>query len=848
MKTRLWIVITCFVVFTSFGIQFADAHHHEDRTRGSNDPQISVDGSTAYIVWNESIGQDSNDVYFAKIIDGKPMENPTNITNGTALYPTAFIHTNQNNVYLLWEDRQSQNGNDEMYFAKSNDFGEKFSKPIKLDPIDNDRTIYRPSSILQANDVLYVFGQYWDRDTQQSNFIFIKSDDFGKTFSEPVTLFNHEQSDQDIITRLHDDTIYILSDDRKDYDEKGSLYLRKILSDGTLTDIVNVNDGKTSVTHPQFAVSGDNVYVSWRERVFEKTDSGVHERWYQVFTKSHDGGNEFGDIVRFDSDPKSIDTVGTDGDFVLASNASVYVLWESEYWDGEMQEFQTYLAYSKNNGEDFEVTPAKINEQISEHGIILSHTEGGELRQIAITKKNPPYDDAAVYYAAIEDDDDVMQQPIDILEGIQTQVGWIPKLASDSDNVHFVAEADFDENCIIYSHSKNGGKSFDNVINLSPNGNDHECLGVPLEILPPLKQVSDGTEYYDVKCKEDRSIGNILTLRARDGLPVCISTASYEDLISRGWLAEDGQELLSLNAANNFLLTLPTLSSGIHEDSLDLQITNVRKSIPPIVTLDGSFVFSNVTDLNNDGELFAGVIETIENKNLTLQITNINKIHSAVIDDKWDAIKQDYVENVPRDQSFHDYSPGPTSRIILTIDDAINKRGMIPVTITEISENVKGMVTFWQFQPIRHEGDNRGKTWDFLPDSYPQGWGFFDTDGNDAWDDSKIPRDSYGIPADGHSYQVFCGDERINGESAHPSGIPIKPSIDTVIIKSGQIGYLPDSNGIYTLQYVSLFDTEVVLPDNALISENKTELCTMEKTREDATHAYYTKLVFEFDD
>ncbi len=348
-------------------------------------------------------------------------------------------------------------------------------------------------------------------------------------------------------------------------------------------------------------------------------------------------------------------------------------------------------------------------------------------------------------------------------------------------------------------------------------------------------------------CNEDRSAGYILSLRERDGLPVCVSTTSYDDLVKRGWLAKDGQEVLSLNAAKDFVLTAPTFVSGENEESLDLQITNVRKSIPPIVTIDGSFVFSNATEIPRSGP-FSSVLETHEDRTITMQVTNINKIHSAIIDGVWDEIGQDFVKNIPNQGTFHDYSPGPTSRIILTIGDAINKRGMIPVTITEISENIKDMVTFWQFQPIKHDGDNRGKTWDFLPDSHRQGWGFFDEDGNDAWDDSKIPRDNYGIPADGHGYPVICGDERVNGESAHPSGIPIKPEIKTVIVKSGQMGYLPDSNGLYTLRFVSLFETDVEFPDDAKIIENETILCIMEDIREDATHAYYTKLIFEIGD
>ncbi len=88
----------------------------------------------------------------------------------------------------------------------------------------------------------------------------------------------------------------------------------------------------------------------------------------------------------------------------------------------------------------------------------------------------------------------MMQQPIDILKDIKTQVGWLPKLASDNNNVHFVTEAGTNDNCILYLFSENGGKSFDNVINLSPNGDDHECLGMPLDTQSPLKQVTDGVE------------------------------------------------------------------------------------------------------------------------------------------------------------------------------------------------------------------------------------------------------------------------------------------------------------------------------------------------------------------
>ena len=843
MKYFVILFLIALVVITSIGMIPADAYHNDRTSRGSSDPRIAASGNDAYVVWLESSHPQFGDVYFAKITDGKTVEEPINVTKGTSFYPRPQIHVDENNVYLLWEDRISEKGDDQIFFAKSNDYGKTFSEPKTL-PADS-QSIYRPSSVHQVNDIVYVFGSNWNRDIQQNNIVFLTSDDFGDTFSEPIILFNHEQSDQEIRVQVYDDVIYILSDDRNDFDEKGSLYLRKILSDGTLTDIVNVNGGKTTVTYPQFAVSGDNVYVSWRDRVHEKGSYGITERWYQVFTKSHDGGNTFDDIITFDSDPKAIDTTGVEGDFVFAHGDSVYVLWKSEYWDGETQEFKTYLAYSNNRGKDFVSKQIPLDEALFEHGYITSMLGNDNLHQIAITKKNPPYDDAAVYFSTMSFDSST--KPVDILKDISVQVGWMPTLASNENKIHFVAEGNHSKNCILYSFSDDEGKSFSDVVNISPNGNDFECLGVTPNILAPLKQVVSGVDHFDVQCKDDHSVGYILSIRERDGLPVCVSANSYDELVNRGWLLDDGQEKLSLQAAKKFIQSGSTFSSGGIEDSIDLNMVNVRKSIPPIVTINGTFAVSHTAEIPRDGHL-QSVIETPETKYVTMQVAQINKIHSAIINEEWDEINKDFVDNVPRQETFHEYSPGPTSRMILTIGDAINNRGMIPITITEISENVTDTVTFWQFQPIKHDGDNRGKTWDFLPDSYRQGWGFSDVHGNDAWDDSKIPRDHYGIPADGHGYPVFCGDERVNGESAHPSGIPIKPGLGTIIVKSGQMGYLPNSDGVYTIRFVSLFETDVEFPDNAQIIKNETVLCIMENTREDATHAYYTKLEFKIDD
>lgn len=316
--------LVAFSAIVSLGIVPADASHDDRESRGSDDPRIASIGDTAYIAWQESTDPQFWDVYFAKITD-EVLHEPINLTNGTSFYPDIQIAVSDNNVYVLWEDR-SPGGDDAVFFTKSNDSGKTFDEPRMLAPRTGDSTIYRALGMQTTGDVLYVFASNWNRETQQNQIIYLTSKDFGDTFSEPIVLFDHEQSDQGIQVETYNDTIYIMSDDRAEFDEKGSLYLRKILPDGTLTDIVNVNGGTTTVTHPQFAVYGDNVYVSWRDRIFEQSDGRTHERWYPAFAKSNDGGESFDEPIILETDPDSIDVVGMQGDFVFANNDSVYVL------------------------------------------------------------------------------------------------------------------------------------------------------------------------------------------------------------------------------------------------------------------------------------------------------------------------------------------------------------------------------------------------------------------------------------------------------------------------------------------------------------------------------------------
>lgn len=832
MKTRLLVLIGIAIFSVlPYGLISADAHHDETISRGSDEPIITTFGDDLYVVWKESSDPQFWDVYFRKIT-GNTLEEPINLTHGTSFYPRPQVLASENNVYVLWEDRQSPEGDDAVYFTKSNDSGKTFDKIKKLDPTSGDQSIYRPRVMLESNDILYVFVSHWNKDTQQNNLIFLTSQDHGKTFSKPTVLFESGQWEDYVDFKVNDGIIYILADDQKNYDEIGGLNLRKIFPDGSLSDIISVNGGSTAVTTAQMAISENNVYVAWR--------AWENNRWHLAFAKSSDGGDTFEKPITLNSDPKSVDTVWSEGTHVFAHGDSVYVVWPEEYWDGTNQSFHTWIATSHNLGADFDAKIIPLDDLLYKYGQILTIQQDSNLYFIAMTTKNPPFNDAAIYFTT-KNSDDTYAKPVDIFKDISV-AGGQPQVMSEGNNIHLVTDKRSDENCILYSFSNDGGKSFSKVVNLSPNGDDFQCIGVLPDISAPIKQIKSGTDIQNVQCQEDRTKGYILALRERDELPVCVTAKSYLSLLERNWILPDSLEKLALKAAEKFVISSTTFSVGGIKDSLKLDIANLRKTIPPVITINGEFE-SRHSGYGDQGDAPNGKFT----HPITIEVAQTNKIHSAVIDGIWDEIAQKPVSWVSK-ENLKGFHSGPTSTMILTVGDKIVPSGMVPVTVTEISENVLDEITFWQFQPIGYNGDNRGMTWDFLPRDLETGWGFFDENGQNPWDNSKIPQDMYGIPADLHGYPVYCGTEKIDGESGHPSYIPIKLGASTVYAKSGSRGILPDPNGIYTIKFVSLFKTTAELPGNVKIITNNTKLCPLEDIIEDATHAYYTKLVFKMSD
>jgi len=220
------------------------------------------------------------------------------ISDGTSirLYsgPRASMAVSADNIYLTWWDNKT--GNNEVFFARSNDGGKSFDKEINL---SNAKGGSADSQVAAQGNNVYV--TWWDNKTGDWQVFSKASNDNGKSFGDTVNL--------------------------------------KIIGNSPVKTLKAPPSNTISVD-TVVAASGNNEYVVWWDN-----STG---NWDISFAKSSDGGKTFGDSINISnsSDARSV------GARMIAQGNNVYVSWIDI--DKNTEQKQVLFRESNDNGQTFE--------------------------------------------------------------------------------------------------------------------------------------------------------------------------------------------------------------------------------------------------------------------------------------------------------------------------------------------------------------------------------------------------------------------------------------------------------------------------------------------------------------
>ena len=373
-----------FVKSTDAGANFTDPENISNNAGTSENPVIAVSGNAVYVAWSNSAS--NSEIFFIKSTDaGANFTDPENISNNAGTSENPVIAVSGNSVYVVWIDTTS--GNNQVPIAVSENAGENFSTPIIIS--NNADAISNPQITIFGDNVSIT----WIDNSSGTNKILIaESTNGGNSFNAPRTVSNNPYVyvtwlEDNGNTGLGDAFIAVSNNTGATFNTQNlsivdsnstyaadvsnpivfgsNVYATWIQSDvkyGESDAFIAVsNDNGTSFNRQNLSivdpnrptavyplnkpvVSGDNVYVTWREGDFntDETDPFI--------AVSNDNGASF--------TTQNLSIVGPNGRTDLDSirepvvyGDNVYVTWiQGDFNTGERDAF---IAVSNDNGASF---------------------------------------------------------------------------------------------------------------------------------------------------------------------------------------------------------------------------------------------------------------------------------------------------------------------------------------------------------------------------------------------------------------------------------------------------------------------------------------------------------------
>ncbi|MGI0027675.1 MAG: hypothetical protein ACREAD_07530, partial [Nitrosopumilaceae archaeon] len=269
-----------------------------------------------------------------------------------------------------------------------------FSTPVNISTNHGDSIL--PQMIVSGNDVYVVWN---DNSTGKYGILITKSTDGGMTFGTPVDIS------------------------------------RNIGSSGS----------------PQFAVSGNDVYVVWQAKTTGK---------YQIiFAKSTDGGTTF-------STPANISTNSGDSSYpkIAASGNNVYITWSLTTTN---KDYDTYFTKSADKGATFSV-PVNISNNLGDSGVPQIAASGND---VYVTWENNGLGNFEVFVVKSTDNGNTLASPVNISK--DTTPSGAPQIAASGNNVYVSWMDSTSGNYDIFvAKSTDAGSTFGAPVNVSVTPND----------------------------------------------------------------------------------------------------------------------------------------------------------------------------------------------------------------------------------------------------------------------------------------------------------------------------------------------------------------------------------------
>jgi hypothetical protein len=243
---------------------FGTIKNLSNSTSDSFNHEIAVFGDNVYVIWLDQAEGDNAKILLKASDDGGATFGRTvNISSNANDETFPKVAAYKDSVYIAWnmaDGELDKSNNEGLFFVSSLDGGSTFDNMTKLNPEKDSGE----AQVAAFNDAVYVVSGGL-HSVNVDGPIFMKSNDGGKSFSEPVTLDQNG-------TFINPTNVEVGA-----YDEEFSYVAAQVSVSGNeeifllemtgnnLGQVFNLSNNAKISECPSIAMAGNNIYVVWED-------------------------------------------------------------------------------------------------------------------------------------------------------------------------------------------------------------------------------------------------------------------------------------------------------------------------------------------------------------------------------------------------------------------------------------------------------------------------------------------------------------------------------------------------------------------------------------------------------
>lgn len=245
----------------------------------SINPRITTFENNIYVVWNDD-SDGSTDIFFSASNDkGDHFKSSINISHSQNESEDAGIVGIKNNVFIIWKERSEETT--DIYFSKSNDYGNSFSEPINLSKSKERSAIARDNQIAVIGDKVFVV---WYDDIPQGDVFLAYSNDKGNHFEAPINL--SQSTGKVAYSQIRETSrgLEIIWNDNS----SGNWEVFSLTSTNNGTSFGSPEnlsqdefDSRIFILGPQISASDSQVYVVWENKTSKTSNLVLNTKTFQ---------------------------------------------------------------------------------------------------------------------------------------------------------------------------------------------------------------------------------------------------------------------------------------------------------------------------------------------------------------------------------------------------------------------------------------------------------------------------------------------------------------------------------------------------------------------------------------